>query len=111
MDLQAKSDNSSQMVWGPGTFGYSKSELDFFKAENCPLLNTKKVVFDTKNHGTEGGDNFGEGNLDVEMIAAFGLNIMTVVSNTNTSSSTEEGNGFGGALLDFVTDLYARDTV
>ena len=45
--------------------------------------------------GTAGGDNYGEGNLDVKMITAFGLNVHTIVSNTNTSSSTEEGNGFG----------------
>ena len=111
VDLQAASDNVSQMVWGPGTFGYSKSELEFFKSENCPLMNTKKVVFDTENHGSLGGDNFGEGQLDTEMTASFGLNVLTIVSNTNTSHSAEEGNGFGEALLDFVTDLYARDTV
>lgn len=45
------------------------------------------------------------------MTSAFGLNVTTIVSNTNTSSSTEEGNGFGEALLDFLTELYARDTV
>ena len=45
--------------------------------------------------GTAGGDNYGEGNLDVKMITAFGLNVHTIVSNTNASSSTEEGNGFG----------------
>ena len=67
VDLQAKSPNASQMVWGPGTFGYSKSELEFFKEENCPLLNTKKVKFDTANHGVIDGDNFGEGNLDVKV--------------------------------------------
>ena len=49
--------------------------------------------------GTAGGDNYGEGNLDVRMIAAFGLNVHTIVSNTNTSKSTEEGNGFGEVTL------------
>merc|ERR1712137_1518460 len=57
------------------------------------------------------GDNFGEGNLDTKMITAFGLNVTTLVSNTNTSSSTEEGEGFGQALLDFATELAQRETV
>merc|ERR1719265_2958703 len=69
-----------------------------------------KVKFDTANHGRE-GDNYGEGNLDTKMISAFGLNVTTLVSNTNTSSSTEEGEGFGQALLDFVTELASRETV
>ena len=68
---------------------------------------------------------------------SFGLNATTIVSNTNTSTSTEEvnsstpllvsfrrlvialvnvvfvlqGKGFGGALLDFVTELAGRDTL
>ena len=58
-----------------------------------------------------GGDNFGEGQLDVKMITAFGLNVTTLVSNTNTSASTEESTGFGVALLDFVAELSARPTV
>jgi len=45
------------------------------------------------------------------MIASFGLNVKTVVSNTNTSASTEEGDGFGQALLDFATELSQRETV
>eukprot|EP00750_Incisomonas_marina_P021692 INCI4631.1.p1 GENE.INCI4631.1~~INCI4631.1.p1 ORF type:complete len:605 (-),score=107.53 INCI4631.1:134-1885(-) len=110
-DLAASNPNSSQMVWGPGTFGYDESELRFWASENCPALNLTKIVWDTENHGTEGGDNFMEGQLDVSMVAAFGLDILTIVSNTNTSHTTEEGNGFGQALLDFVTDLYARDSV
>merc|ERR1719159_1678582 len=76
----------------------------------CPLLNMDKVRFDTDNHGAP-GDNYGEGNLDVKMIASFGLNVETIVSNTNTSASTEEGNGFGQALLDFITELSSRKTV
>jgi len=110
-DLQASNPRTLQMVWGPGTFGYSKSQLSAFKEEQCPLLNMDKVVFDTENHGQAGGDNYGEGNLDVSMIASFGLNITTLVSNTNTSMSTEEGNGFGEAMLDFITALANRDTL
>eukprot|EP00041_Stephanoeca_diplocostata_P039946 m.1638211 g.1638211 ORF g.1638211 m.1638211 type:complete len:561 (-) comp27282_c0_seq1:102-1784(-) len=111
LDLEASNADTLQMVWGPGTFGYSKSELLAFKLEQCPKLNMDKIKFDTANHGTPGGDNFGEGNLDVSMITSFGLNVETIVSNTNTSSSTEEGEGFGQALLDFVTELATRDTL
>jgi len=108
--LQASNETALQMVWGPGTFGYSRSQLESFKERQCPLLDTSKVVFDTSNHGRP-GDNYGEGNLDTQMISAFGLNVKTLVSNTNTSSTTEEGQGFGQAMLDFVTELPSRSVV
>eukprot|EP00943_MAST-04B_sp_MAST-4B-sp1_P002328 g2328.t1 len=111
VDLVATNETLLQMVWGPGTFGYSKSQLEELKKSQVPLLNLSKVKFDTDNHGTPGGDNWGEGNLDVSMITSFGLNVETLVSNTNTSSSTEEGNGFGQALLDFVTELSSRKRI
>lgn len=111
VDLEASNAATTQMVWGPGTFGYSKTQLAAFKLTQCPKLNMEKVVFDTANHGVPGGDNFGEGNLDVSMIASFGLNVTTIVSNTNVSSSTEEGDGFGAALLDFLLDLPGRKSV
>ena len=57
------------------------------------------------------GDNWGEGTLDTHMISAFGMNVSTLVSNTNTSISTEEGEGFGLAFLDFVTQLASRPKV
>ena len=50
-----------------------------------------------------------EGQLDTSMISSFGLNVHTLVSNTNASGSTEEGEGFGLALLDFVTELASRE--
>lgn len=109
-DLMASNNATLQMVWGPGTFGYSAMDLRDFQESQCPKLNMEKVKFDTENHG-KSGDNFGEGNLDTKMIAAFGLNVMTLVSNTNTSASTEEGDGFGQALLDFVTELSSREIV
>merc|ERR1712232_527097 len=99
------------MVWGPGTFGYSERQLESFKSQQCPLLDLDTVKFDTKNHGESGGDNYGEGNLDTQMISAFGLGVQTLVSNTNTSMSTEEGEGFGQALLDFLTELPSRSTI
>ena len=110
-DHTASNDSLLQMVWGPGTFGYSKLQLEMFKATEVPLLNMSRVQFDTENHGESGGDNFGEGMLDTKMISAFGLNVNTLVSNTNTSASTEEGNGFGQALLDFLTSLASRETL
>ena len=67
-DLAAQSPLTTQMVWGPGTFGFSMAELSRFKDEQCPGMNLNKVHFDTQNHGTPGGDNFGEGSLDVRMV-------------------------------------------
>lgn len=75
IDLQASNETTLQMVWGPGTFGYSLSQLQAFKDNECPLLNLSKVHFDTDNHGVPGGDNYGEGNLDTQMISSFGLNV------------------------------------
>lgn len=108
VDLAASNSSTLQMVWGPGTFGYSKAQLYLHKVSQCPLLNMSRIKFDTPNHGETGGDNYGEGNLDVQMITSFGLNVETIVSNTNTSASTEEGSGFGLALLDFLTELASR---
>jgi hypothetical protein len=111
VDFQATNDLTTSMVWGPGTFGYLPSDLAAFKQQQAPLINLAKVLFDTPNHGVPGGDNFGEGTLDVKMISAFGLNATTLVSNTNTSASTEETTGFGVALLDFAAELSARPAV
>eukprot|EP00756_Hemistasia_phaeocysticola_P024234 Hpha_TRINITY_DN15936_c1_g2::TRINITY_DN15936_c1_g2_i1::g.75110::m.75110/K01279/TPP1, CLN2; tripeptidyl-peptidase I len=110
-DLMASNPKTLQMVWGPGTFGYDPADLKMWADSECPNYNVSKVHFDTKHHGEAGGDNFGEGTLDVQMIGSFGLNVQTLVSNTNTSSSAEEGNGFGLALLEFLTELASRDTI
>ena len=106
-DLSATNPKTLQMVWGPGTFGYGVGGLEGFRDAHCPLLNVDKVQTDGA-HGTAGGDNYGEGNLDTQMIASFGMNVSTLVSNTNTSAATEEGVGFGQAMLDFITSLAAR---
>ena len=111
VDLQATNGLTTSMVWGPGTFGFSLKDLEAFAAQQAPLINTAKVLFDTPNHGVPGGDNFGEGQLDTEMISSFGLNATVLVSNTNTSASTEETTGFGVALLDFAAQLSARPAV
>ena len=169
LSLSASDERTTQMVWGPGTFGYSPSALRLFKLEEQVPINLDKIHFDTANHGQAGGDNFGEGSLDVRMISSFGLNAtacrchlfkpeptpalagrchlfkpeptpalagrrhlfkpeptpalagrchlfafaeptarpwrQTLVSNTNTSMSTEEGEGFGLAFLDFVSEV------
>ncbi|GMH53025.1 hypothetical protein TrRE_jg6329 [Triparma retinervis] len=110
-DLTATNPSTSVMTWGPGTFGYSVAELEHLKLTQAPKINIDKVVFDTDNHGESGGDNFGEGQLDVNMLSAFALNATVIVSNTNTSISTEESTGFGAALLDFLTELAGRETV
>jgi tripeptidyl-peptidase-1 len=110
-DLTAINPATSVMTWGPGTFGYSVAELEHLKLTQAPKINLDKVVFDNENHGEPGGDNFGEGQLDVNMLSAFALNATVIVSNTNTSSSTEESTGFGAALLDFLTELAGRETV
>ena len=60
-------------MWGPGTFGYSKLQLESFKVTQCPGLNMDKITFDTENHGKAGGDNYGEGNLDVQVFRARAL--------------------------------------
>ena len=111
LDFLATNDLTTSMVWGPGTFGYEPAALAVFASEQAPLINLQKIRFDTDNHGTPGGDNWYEGTLDVQMISSFGLNATTLVSNTNTSASTEETTGFGAALLDFVSELSSRPTV
>jgi tripeptidyl-peptidase-1 len=110
VNLTATNPRTTQMVWGPGTFGYGKGGLEGFRDAHCPLLNVDKVKTDGFK-GKAGGDNYGEGNLDTRQVASFGLNVSTLVSNTNTSASTEEGMGFGQAMLDFVTSLAARPVV
>ena len=59
--LAATNESTLQMVWGPGTFGFSLSELEELRDSDVPLLNVSRVTFDTKNHGQAGGDNYGEG--------------------------------------------------
>jgi len=52
--------------------------------------------------GQPGGDNYGEGTLDTQYITAFAPGAKTLVWNSNTSQSTEEGSGFGYAFLDWL---------
>ena len=106
--------SNSQMVWGPGTFGFLRSDLSSFYDQFCTDCKseggdgTALVSFDTAHHGTPGGDNFDEGTLDTTYISTFGKGVRTVVSNTNTSAATEEGEGQGIATLVFMEELAAR---
>lgn len=65
-----------QMVWGPGSFGYSPQDLEAFRERECPGLNPDKVHFDTDHHGQPGGDNFGEGTLDVHMVRSCPVSLL-----------------------------------
>ena len=55
------------------------------------------------------GKNFAEGMLDVSYISAMAPGVRTLVANSNISAATEAGEGFGPALLQFVTELSGRD--
>ena len=43
-DLQASHPDTLQMVWGPGTFGYSKLQLSMWKKQQCPQVDKQSVV-------------------------------------------------------------------
>jgi hypothetical protein len=87
-----------------GTYGYASSDL----AAYYKMFGVKSSVNNTKtpfHSGVPGGDNFGEGTLDTQLINAIGQRCHTLVANTNTSRSTEESFGFGYAFLDFLTQV------
>eukprot|EP00128_Syssomonas_multiformis_P001382 Colp12_sorted_trinity150504_noHs@16960 len=99
--------DNSQMVWGTGTFGFLKSDLPKFWS-TYKINNDVSLLVTEGSAGTAGGDNFGEGTLDVTYIASMGTGVKTLVANTNTSKSTETGGGFGPALLNFALSLANR---
>lgn len=107
MDINLKGSNSSnvQMVWGPGTFGVSKKDISKFYQDYSITVASPDNVYITQYPGTPGGDNWGEGTLDTTYITSFGGGITTLVVNSNTSESTEEGNGFGYAFLAEIISL------
>jgi len=49
-----------------------------------------------------------EGTLDVESITGIATHITTYVANTDTSADTESSDGFGDALLHFLSDFRAK---
>jgi len=100
-DLKSSFKGNKQAVWGPGTFGVLDSDLSsFYSYWNVPASTSQvKVPYYS---GQPGGDNFGEGTLDATYITSMAPGVETLVMNTNTSMSTEEGPGFGYALENFV---------
>jgi hypothetical protein len=106
--VHGTNNTNMQMVWGCGSFGVNKTELGIFYDKYCIDCDLAAVSFDTLHHGTEPGDNFGEGTLDTTYISSFGKGIRTVVSNTNISMSTEEGEAQGAATVFFMETLADR---
>jgi tripeptidyl-peptidase I len=110
--LKGTNKGNSQMVFGTGTFGYRKEDIDMFFSTYATTSSSKDVSFDASNKWTgKTGKNFVEGELDVSYIAAMAPGVKTLVANTNTSAATESGEGFGAALLAFLVELNGRDTV
>ena len=132
-NLYGHNASNVQMVWGTGTYGYETADLELFYTTYCPKCQMSKVGFDKKsvwNHKT--GKNYVEGILDVSYLSGALLpttniqqlttnnqqpqpdppgmtaGVKTLVSNTNISTSTESGEGFGPALLSFLVDLNSR---
>eukprot|EP01047_Picozoa_sp_COSAG01_P007752 COSAG01_NODE_297_length_19258_cov_8.905110_12_plen_491_part_00 len=106
--VHGTNNTNMQMVWGCGSFGVNKTELGIFYDKYCLDCDLAAVSFDTSHHGIEPGDNFGEGTLDTTYISSFGKGIRTVVSNTNISMSTEEGEAQGAATVFFMETLADR---
>ena len=110
--LRGTNPNNLQMVWGTGTFGYVKEDLDIFFNTYCgeAKCSTKDVMFDESNVWKgDKGKNFVEGTLDASYISAMAPGVRTLVANTNISAATEKGEAFGAALLQFLVDLSARE--
>jgi subtilase family serine protease len=98
------------MVWGPGTYGYLVSDLEEYYSK-FGVKQSTSLVKTLGYSGVPGGDNFGEATLDVQTITGIGQGILTYVYNTDNSTSTEEGPGFGPALQNFVTNLANQEQV
>jgi tripeptidyl-peptidase-1 len=99
--------NSSnvQQVWGTGTYGFTASDLaEYYEIMSIDAAESNELVV-TDYPGQEGGDNWGEGTLDVSLISAIAPGVLTQVSNTDTSEGAEEGDGFGPAMLLWLTNL------
>ena len=87
-----------------------QSDLSSFYSQfsvNADVANVNTTDY----QGVPGGDNFGECSLDVQQSTGIGNGMFLMVSNTNTSQSTEEGNGFGYAFADFAVQLAEQSTM
>ena len=110
--LKGTNSNNTQMVWGPGTFGFRKADLQMFFSTYAPASSVDDVSLDIHNKWDgQTGENFPEGTLDASYAAAFAPGVKTIVANTNTSAATEDGEAFGPALLAFLVDLNGREKV
>ena len=110
--LKGTNKNNIQMVFGTGTFGYRKDDIDMFFSTYAPSSSTSDVSFDASNKWKgQTGKNFVEGELDVSYIAGMAPGVKTLVANPNISASTESGEGFGAALLAFLVELNSRPEV
>jgi hypothetical protein len=109
--LQASHPKNRQMVWGTGSFGFGKEDLEMFYSTYAHGANIEKVVNDGANKWDgHDGKNYVEGMLDTSYISGMTGNITTLVSNSNVSAKTESGEAFGAALLAFLVQLNARQT-
>lgn len=96
--------NNTQMVWGTGTFGVQKADLEqFWSLWDVKGTTQAMMVYEGK-MGVR-GDNYKEGCLDSEYITGMGNGIRTVVSNTDSSADAEQGLGYGRALATQVAAL------
>jgi len=112
--LTAKGTNETnlQMVFGTGTFGFRSDDLQLFYDTYAHECKVKDVTLDTDNKWKgKTGKNYVEGMLDASYITAFAPGVKTIVANPDISAATEGGEAYGAALLAFLVDLNARDTV
>ena len=110
--LKGTNKDNTQMVFGTGTFGYRKEDIDMFYSQYATTSSSSDVSFDVSNKWTgKTGKNFVEGELDVSYITAFAPGVKTLVANPNISAATESGEGFGAALLAFLVELNGRTEV
>jgi len=111
LDLQGTNPKNIQMVWGPCTYGFLQTDLaQFYQTFNLNASNVNLVHMEGY-RGLAGGDNFFEATLDTQYISGMALGVITVVANTNDSSSTEEGPGFGDAFLWMAQDLAGKNRI
>eukprot|EP01006_Ploeotia_vitrea_P029310 TRINITY_DN61878_c0_g1_i1.p1 TRINITY_DN61878_c0_g1~~TRINITY_DN61878_c0_g1_i1.p1 ORF type:complete len:593 (-),score=61.12 TRINITY_DN61878_c0_g1_i1:31-1572(-) len=102
------SSKNTQMVWGPGTYGVLKTDVEKY-IKHFNVKETIAVIHQVGNKGKPGGDNFGEATLDTEVITGIAPGVTTYVANTNKTSPTEEGPGFGWAFMDFLSTITSWD--
>eukprot|EP01005_Ploeotia_sp_CARIB1_P001698 NODE_60_length_1854_cov_421.672843_g59_i0.p1 GENE.NODE_60_length_1854_cov_421.672843_g59_i0~~NODE_60_length_1854_cov_421.672843_g59_i0.p1 ORF type:complete len:580 (-),score=132.34 NODE_60_length_1854_cov_421.672843_g59_i0:56-1795(-) len=103
-DTMVGKTTNKQMVWGPGTYGVLKSDVEKY-INKYKVPETIDVIDQVGYKGVVGGDNFGEAELDTQVITGVAPGVLTYVANTNKTKPTEEGPGFGWAFMDFLNTL------